>query len=65
MREGYLVLALDQPKYLEMARILALSIRRIDRKRPVALIRNGGIEISCRDLSVFDEILICRGMIDM
>lgn len=62
--EGYLVLALDDSRYLDLATNLALSVRRLD-TRPISVVVSPGMSIPdrCRDL--FDRILINAGAPDI
>ena len=52
--QGYLIMALDKGKFVDMARPLARSIRVFDPTRPVGLVYNEGSVSSESDLSDFD-----------
>lgn len=52
--QGYLVMALDKTKFVDMARPLARSIRLFDPVRPVGLVYNEGSVSAASDLSDFD-----------
>ena len=52
--QGYLIMALDKSKFVEMARPLARSIRLFDPTRPVGLVYNEGSVSGESDLSDFD-----------
>jgi hypothetical protein len=54
--EGYLVLALDDRRYLELAVNLALSIRRLD-TRPVSVAVDPGTELDAKHRAVFDRVI--------
>lgn len=54
--EGYLVLALDDPRYVDLAANLALSIRRIE-TRPVSMAVSRGQSIAPAYHPLFDRII--------
>ena len=59
MTEGYLILATGQPKYLEMARNLAASIRLMDpARRPICLVHDADTRFAPEDRMLFDEYTI-------
>lgn len=54
--EGYLALAFDDARYLDLAANLALSIRRID-TRPVSVAVLDGQDVPAPYLSLFDQVI--------
>lgn len=54
--EGYLVLALHDPRYLDLAANFALSVQRLD-KRPVSVVTSPGIAIRPEYRQLFDEVI--------
>jgi hypothetical protein len=54
--EGYLVLALHDPRYLDLAANFALSVRRLE-TRPVSVVTSPEIEVPEPYLSLFDQII--------
>jgi hypothetical protein len=56
LEEGYLALAFDDPRYVEIAANLALSIRRLD-TRPISLVVNEGQTVPDDYRPLFDQIL--------
>lgn len=57
MTEGYLLLALDDARYLDLAANFALSVRRLER-RPVAVVVNKAVAVPAALAPVFDEIIV-------
>jgi hypothetical protein len=55
-QEGYLVLALDDLRYVELAANLALSIRRIE-TRPVSVVIHEGQDFPARYKTLFDQVI--------
>ena len=54
--EGYLVLALHDPRYLDLAANFALSVNRLDR-RPVSVVTSPGVPVPSSYTALFDQIL--------
>lgn len=54
--EGYLVLALHDPRYLDLAANFALSVNRLD-KRPVSVVTSPEIQVNPAYLGVFEHII--------
>ena len=55
--EGYVVLAFDDPRYLDIAANLALSVRRHD-SRPISVILNRAIPFNRAYADVFDQVVV-------
>ncbi len=56
MSEGYIALAMDDSRYMDLAANLALSIRRLD-TRPISVIVNKAIHIKPEYRALFDSII--------
>jgi hypothetical protein len=54
--EGYVAIAFDDARYLDIAANLALSLRRHDR-RPVTVLVNKGVPVNPRYVDLFDQII--------
>ncbi|NKB43416.1 MAG: hypothetical protein GKS03_03970 [Alphaproteobacteria bacterium] len=54
--EGYLVLALHDPRYLDLAANFALSVRRLD-KRPVSVVTSPEITLNPSYETLFDQVI--------
>ncbi len=54
--EGYLVLALHDPRYLDLAANFALSVNRLDR-RPVSVVTSPDVPVADGYETIFDQIL--------
>jgi hypothetical protein len=61
---GYVILACDHQRYLDMAVNLARSVRYFDRKRSICLVHNSAISVpvNCRDL--FDDYVLLENRPD-
>ncbi|MDX2223517.1 MAG: hypothetical protein SFV21_12255 [Rhodospirillaceae bacterium] len=57
--EGYVVIALDDPRYLELAANFALSVRRID-TRPVSVIVNRAVPERPDYRTLFDQVVVAE-----
>lgn len=55
--EGYVVLAFDDARYLDLAVNLALSVRRAD-IRPISIIVNRAIEVAEPARALFDQVIV-------
>ncbi len=55
--EGYVAIAMDDPRYVDLAANLALSIRRLD-TRPVALIVNPAVSVRPEYRDLFHAIIV-------
>lgn len=58
--QGYVTIALDKQKYVDMAVNLAKSIRYFDPTRPVCLIYNERVDLPEGVLSVFDDTVLLQ-----
>lgn len=56
MNEGYVAIAMDDSRYMDLAANMALSIRRLD-TRPVSVIVNKAISIKPEYRALFDSII--------
>ena len=56
MTEGYVAIAMDDSRYLDLAANLALSVRRLD-TRPISVIVNKAISINPAYRKLFDSII--------
>lgn len=54
--EGYVVLAFDDSRYMELAVNLALSVRRAD-TRPISVVVGGGVTVPAGVRSLFDQVI--------
>lgn len=54
--EGYVVLAFDDSRYVELAVNLALSVRRAD-TRPISVVVGGGVTVPDRVRPLFDRVI--------
>ena len=54
--EGYVTLALDRQKYLDMAVNLARSVHYFDKTRPICLLHNSGVTVSEEAAACFDVV---------
>lgn len=54
--EGYVVLAFDDSRYMELAVNLALSVRRAD-TRPISVVVGGGVTVPTAVRSLFDRVI--------
>jgi len=59
--EGYLILATGAPKYLEMARNLAASIRLMDPSRQICLVHDEDARFGADDQAFFDRCVMLPG----
>lgn len=57
MSEGYLAIAMDDSRYLDLAANLALSVRRLD-TRPISVVVNNAVRINPAYQSLFDSIIV-------
>lgn len=57
MSEGYLLLAFDDARYLELAANFALSVRRLER-RPVGVAVNAGVAVDPAIAALFDQVIV-------
>jgi hypothetical protein len=55
--EGYVALALDDPRYLDLAVNLALSVRRVE-ARPISVIVNRAVSVSGDLRALFDQVIV-------
>ena len=55
--EGYVAIAMDDPRYVDLAANLALSIRRLD-TRPIALIINPAVSVRPEYRSLFHSVVV-------
>lgn len=62
--EGYLVLALDDSRYLDLAANLALSVRRLD-TRPISVAVSPGMQIPPGYRALFDRVVEMPGAPDI
>jgi hypothetical protein len=58
-REGYLLLAFDDARYLELAANYALSVRRLER-RPVSVAVNARVKVDPRLAALFDRVIVAE-----
>lgn len=56
--EGYLILATGHPRYIDMARNLAASLRVMDGKRRICLVHDENAKIEANDARFFDDYAI-------
>ena len=56
MSEGYLILATGHPRYLEMARNLAASLRVMDGTRRICIVLDGAGTLQGGDGALFDDV---------
>ena len=56
LTEGYVAIAMDDSRYLDLAANLALSVRRLD-TRPISVIVNKAISINPAYRKLFDSII--------
>ncbi len=59
MTEGYIAIALDDQRYLDLAANMALSIKRID-TRPVSVVVNKAIQVPKAYVAIFDHIIVAH-----
>ena len=59
MSEGYLVLAFDDARYLELAANFALSVRRVER-RPVSVAVNAKVGVDPALAALFDRVIVAE-----
>jgi len=57
LNEGYLAIALDDQRYLDLAANLALSIRRLE-TRPISVLVNAAVKLRDEYRSLFDQIIL-------
>ncbi len=57
MTEGYIAIALDDQRYLDLAANLALSIKRLD-TRPISVVVNKAIQVPNAYVAIFDHIIV-------
>lgn len=55
--EGYLAIAFDDRRYLDLAVNLALSVRRCE-ARPISVIVNAGIDLPPSERALFDQVIV-------
>ncbi len=55
--EGYVVIAFDDPRYLDLAANLALSIRRTEH-RPISVLVNPAVPINPSYNGLFDRVIV-------
>jgi hypothetical protein len=55
--EGYVAIAMDDPRYVDLAANLALSVRRLD-TRPIALIVNPAVSVQPEYHDLFHSIIV-------
>src|ERR1700756_2040536 len=54
--EGYIVIALDDRRYVDLAVNLALSVRRCE-TRPVSVVVSPGTSLAPAELELFDQVI--------
>jgi hypothetical protein len=59
-REGYLTLAVDLQKYVELAINLAMSLRIVDPKRPICLVHDAKVRLPQDVERYFDDFMLIR-----
>lgn len=57
--EGYLLLAFDDSRYLELAANFAMSVRRLER-RPVSVAVNARVEVDPALAALFDRVIVAE-----
>ncbi|MBL8628775.1 MAG: hypothetical protein JNM81_04045, partial [Rhodospirillaceae bacterium] len=57
MIEGYIAIALDDARYLDLAANMALSVRRLD-TRPVSVVVNNAVPVPPAYTKIFDQIIV-------
>lgn len=62
--EGYLLLAFDDSRYLDLAANFALSVRRLER-RPVSVAVNAKVEVDPALHAVFDQVIVASDEADL
>lgn len=62
--EGYVVIALDDPRYLDIAANLALSVRRVE-TRPISVVVNAASRFHPAYRTLFDQVITVENDPDM
>jgi len=57
LSEGYLAIALDDQRYLDLAANLALSVRRLE-TRPISVLVNKAVAVPTAYREIFDQIIV-------